>query len=224
MTPRERILTLLRDAQGQYFGESVTQLEHALQCADLARASGADNEMILAALLHDIGHLIAVGDETGSPDHDRIGATFLKELRFSERVTELVSGHVQAKRYLAWMEPSYQKQLSSASKHTLAQQGGPMSSEEARDFEQDRLFAEKIKLRHWDELAKSPVRTPRSWTPTPSCWTSTCPISEPKPQSNLNIPRSAVLRALRRGNSAKVGVRNHQSGNTEIGVVEQIRE
>jgi 2-amino-1-hydroxyethylphosphonate dioxygenase (glycine-forming) len=156
MTPRERILTLLRDAQGQYFGESVTQLEHALQCADLARASGADNEMILAALLHDIGHLIAVGDETGSPDHDRIGATFLKELRFSERVTELVSGHVQAKRYLAWMEPSYQKQLSSASKHTLAQQGGPMSSEEPRDFEQDRLFAEKIKLRHWDELAKVP--------------------------------------------------------------------
>ncbi len=156
MTATERILALLRDAQGQYFGEPVTQLEHALQCADLARASGADGEMIIAALLHDIGHLIAQGDETGAPDHDRIGAGFLKHLGFSTRVTELVSGHVQAKRYLAAMDSGYQTRLSEASKHTLEQQGGPMSAQEARDFEQDRLFADKIKLRHWDELAKVP--------------------------------------------------------------------
>lgn len=112
--------------------------------------------MILAALLHDIGHLVEQGNETGAPDHDTIGASFLKQIGFSARVTELVAGHVQAKRYLASSDPGYQAQLSDANKHTLQQQGGPMSREEAKAFKQDRLFTDKIKLRRWDEQAKVP--------------------------------------------------------------------
>src|SRR5262245_13473590 len=136
-TKVEHVLNLLQLAQGEYFGEPVTQLEHALQCAQLARSSGADDELVIAALLHDIGHLIAEGDETGSPDHDRIGANYLRQLGFSARVVELIAGHVQAKRYLTATNPDYFARLSGASKQTLAAQGGPMSPAEVESFEWD---------------------------------------------------------------------------------------
>ena len=150
----DRIIGLLRGAQGEYFGEPVTQLEHALQCAQLARSSDADDETVIAALLHDIGHLVAPGDETGSVEHDRIGADYLLQLGFSAGVAELVAGHVQAKRYLTAVDSHYYSQLSDASKRTLQQQGGSMSPAEAKAFEQDPMFQAKLTLRHWDEQAK----------------------------------------------------------------------
>src|SRR5690348_578212 len=101
----DQIMELLKTAgQSAYFGEPVTQLEHALQCAQLARDSGGDTEMIIAALLHDIGHLLeeeGVHHETvGVIDHDAVGARYLRDRGFSDRVAQLVSGHVAAKRYL----------------------------------------------------------------------------------------------------------------------------
>ena len=152
----DHLTTLLEGAQDEYFGEAVTQLEHALQCAHLAREAGADEEMVTAALLHDIGHLIAEGGEIGTPDHDRAGAAYLSQVGFGERVVQLVSGHVEAKRYLTATNPDYCDRLSEASKQTLAQQGGPMSQAEAEAFEADPLFVEKLRLRSWDERAKMP--------------------------------------------------------------------
>jgi 2-amino-1-hydroxyethylphosphonate dioxygenase (glycine-forming) len=150
------LMSLLEGAQGEYFGEPVTQLDHALQCAQLARDAEADDETVLAALLHDIGHLIAEGGATGAPDHDQAGAGYLRQLGFSDRVVELIAGHVQAKRYLTAMNPDYHARLSEASKQTLALQGGPMSQAEAQAFERDSMFVDKLRLRAWDEKAKAP--------------------------------------------------------------------
>src|SRR5258708_793551 len=85
-----------------YFGEPITQLEHALQSAQLAREAGCDEELILAALLHDVGHLVpeAHREEVGVVDHDQVGAVYLRDRGFSARVVALVEGHVEAKRYL----------------------------------------------------------------------------------------------------------------------------
>lgn len=120
----DHLLELVGDAHGDYFGEPITQLEHALQCAYLAHVSGADDELVAAALLHAIGHLIADGD-IGAPDHDAIGAAYLRQLSCSDRVADLVAGHVQAKRYLTAVKPEYYGHLSDASKQTLASRAVP---------------------------------------------------------------------------------------------------
>ena len=154
----DHLLELVGEAHYEYFGEPVTQLEHALQCAHLALVSGADDELVAAALLHDIGHLIADGDdETGAPDHDAIGGTYLRQLGCSDRIADLVAGHVQAKRYLTAVKPEYYRQLSDASKHTLVNQGGPMSPDQVSAFAKDPLFTDKLRLRTWDERAKEPA-------------------------------------------------------------------
>jgi putative nucleotidyltransferase with HDIG domain len=153
------ILELLRRADGQYFGEQVTQLEHALQCAHLARISGADDELVIAALLHDIGHLLEPAGVVGIAGHNRLGSDYLRDAGFSNRVCSLVAGHVDAKRYLTAVNPEYYARLSDASKQTLAQQGGPMSAGEIQAFENDPLLREKLRLRVWDEQAKVPGLT-----------------------------------------------------------------
>src|SRR5579863_3631098 len=124
----DQILDLLETAgQSAYFGEPVTQLEHALECAQLARDAGSDEEMAIAALLHDIGHLLEGEglhhDAVGVVDHDAVGARYLLERGFSDRVAQLVSGHVAAKRYLTRTNPSYFVRLSPASLATLELQG-----------------------------------------------------------------------------------------------------
>jgi putative nucleotidyltransferase with HDIG domain len=142
-----------------YIGEPVSQLEHALQCAALARAAKAAPEEVLAALFHDIGHLIA---PKGSPEmaglgillHEELGAKWLSELGFKPSVCALVASHVNAKRYLAHRKAGYYAALSEASRGTLAFQGGPMSESEALEFEADPRFAAKVRLRMWDEAAK----------------------------------------------------------------------
>ena len=144
----------------EYSGEKVSQLEHMVQSAQLARAEGFDDEVVLAAFLHDIGHIAEKAtDENamssyGIKDHEAIGASFLENHGFSFRITRLVASHVAAKRYLTLREPGYYDKLSEASKHTLEFQGGPMSDEEADLLEEDPLFREIIQMRRWDEAAK----------------------------------------------------------------------
>ncbi len=142
-----------------YIGEKISQLEHALQCGDLALNAGADDELILGSFLHDIGH-ICVGEtaprmgEFGVEKHEDVGAEFLKSIGFSKRVCDLVRGHVNAKRYLAFKNAGYSKNLSSASTATLVFQGGPMGMDEALFFETSPYFRNILQLRAWDEAAK----------------------------------------------------------------------
>lgn len=145
-----------------YFGEPITQLEHALQCAQLAEEAGADDDTIVAAFLHDIGHLLppdlAGGymDGYGTVDHERLGADYLRERGFSEKVGQLIEHHVNAKRYLVFKNPAYFARLSEASVKTLEFQGGPMKATEAAAFETNPYFKGILLMRTWDEQAKIP--------------------------------------------------------------------
>ncbi len=155
----DAIVRILEASAGtDYIGEAVSQLEHALQCAHFAEQAGASDEAVIAALLHDMGHLIDAQapsmDGLGVVDHETLGADFLRSLGFSEAVARLVEGHVQAKRYLTFARPAYAARLSEASRGTLTWQGGPMSAEEARTFEADPLFRQMLAVRSWDERAK----------------------------------------------------------------------
>lgn len=144
----------------EYAGEKVTQLEHMVQAARLAEQEGYEEEVILAAFLHDIGHICvsAQGEDAmdgwGIKDHEEVGADYLREKGFSKRLARLVASHVEAKRYLTWKDPLYYEQLSDASKKTLEYQGGPMLTDEALAFEAHPLFSLIIKMRHWDDVAK----------------------------------------------------------------------
>ena len=144
----------------EYSGEKVTQLEHMVQAAQLAQQQGYDEEVVLAAFLHDIGHICVDSglennmDGFGIKDHEEVGADFLKQKGFSKKVIRLVESHVEAKRYLTRRDPDYYEQLSEASKKTLEFQGGRMSEEEADAFEKYPLFNLIIGMRRWDEAAK----------------------------------------------------------------------
>ena len=144
-----------------YIGEPVTQLQHASQAADQARAAGYDDDVVCAAFLHDVGHLCAQDTphermgRFGVARHERIGADYLRRHGFSERVVRLVGEHVNAKRYLTFARPDYYARLSDASRHTLDYQGGPMTAAEAAAFEADPLFPLILKMREWDEAAKA---------------------------------------------------------------------
>ena len=143
-----------------YIGEPVSQLEHMSQSAQLAMDEGFDDEVVLASFFHDIGHICAMSNEEnnmggfGVKSHEKIGADYLREKGFPERIAKLVESHVQAKRYLTFKYRDYFNQLSEASKKTLEFQGGVMSKEEAMAFERDPLFETSILMRKWDELAK----------------------------------------------------------------------
>jgi phosphonate degradation associated HDIG domain protein len=147
-----------RFGDSDYIGEPVSQIEHMSQAAELAMAEGFDDEVVLAAFFHDIGHICAEDAENmdgfGVVSHERLGADYLRRAGFSERVARLVEYHVQAKRYLTLKEPGYYGRLSEASRRTLEFQGGVMTAEEAEAFEQDPLCAVSLRMRQWDELAK----------------------------------------------------------------------
>jgi phosphonate degradation associated HDIG domain protein len=146
--------------RADYIGERISQWEHACQAAQWAQKEGFDDEVVLAALLHDIGHLCALGAELpqmdgfGAVEHEKLGAAFLRSRGFSNNVVKLVESHVAAKRYLCFAEPAYMEQLSDASKQTLKFQGGPMNAKEAMEFRSDPLHRVIIRMRHWDEMAK----------------------------------------------------------------------
>ena len=140
-----------------YIGEPVSQVEHMSQAAALAEAEGYDDEVILAAFFHDIGHLCATAesmDGMGNVDHEKLGAQFLLERGFSARLANLVNGHVIAKRYLTYKHPEYFEKLSPASRVTLNFQGGVMDVEEAIEFEQHPDADLIIRMRYWDDEAK----------------------------------------------------------------------
>ena len=149
-----------KHGSNEYAGEKISQLEHMVQAAQLAKEGGYDDEIVLAAFLHDIGHICAANYITenmngfGVMNHEKIGANFLRKRGFGERIARLVENHVSAKRYLTFKYPEYYEGLSDASKKTLEFQGGRMNYDEAMLFEQDELFEEFIAMRRWDELAK----------------------------------------------------------------------
>jgi predicted HD phosphohydrolase len=126
-------------------------------------AEGFDDEVVLAAFFHDIGHICAEDAESmggfGVVSHERLGADYLRRAGFSERLARLVEYHVQAKRYLTLREPGYFERLSEASRRTLDYQGGVMTDAEADAFEQDPLCAVSLRMRQWDEQAKQ-MRVP----------------------------------------------------------------
>ncbi|WJD70048.1 HDIG domain-containing protein [Pseudomonas asiatica] len=146
-----------RHGSDDYIGEAITQLEHMSQAAQLAMAEGFDDEVVLAAFFHDIGHLCG-GDGSmggyGVVSHERIGAEYLRRCGFGERMARLVQYHVEAKRYLTLRQPGYYQRLSEASRRTLEYQGGVMSEDEADVFERDPLFEVSLRMREWDERAK----------------------------------------------------------------------
>jgi phosphonate degradation associated HDIG domain protein len=157
----DRIFTLFRDkGQGAYFGEAVTQTEHALQSAHLAEQSGSAPELIAAALLHDVGHLLHslpedIAEHGTDGRHEERGASWLKRY-FGPAVVGPVGLHVAAKRYLCAVEPDYHAGLSEASQCSLRLQGGPMSQEEVCRFEQEPGFRSAVAVRRWDDQAKVP--------------------------------------------------------------------
>ena len=143
-----------------YIGEPVSQLEHMSQAAALAMEEGCDEEVILAAFFHDIGHLCADEGEAesmdgmGNVDHEVLGANYLLKLGFSERLAALVKSHVIAKRYLTYKYPEYYNKLSDASKTTLEFHGGRMTPDEAAMFEEDPDCELYVRLRYFDDKAK----------------------------------------------------------------------
>ncbi len=149
---------LSKASERGYIGEPVSQLEHALQAAHFAKQYDSENSsLIVAALLHDIGHMIEGAQRMGKlgvMDHEQVGAEFLKKLGFKKEVYELVASHVAAKRYLVSKFDAYRGTLSEASQQTLAYQGGFMNTEEMNDFESHSLFKDFIKIRHFDDAAK----------------------------------------------------------------------
>lgn len=151
-----------RQGESQYGGECINQREHALQTAWLAEQSGASGTLVAAALLHDVGHLLHHlpndAPDKGIDDvHEQVGYDYLCNL-FPDTVTEPVRLHVDAKRYLCAADSSYYDQLSPPSVTSLHLQGGPMSQEEAAEFEANAHFQDAVSLRRWDDLAKDPER------------------------------------------------------------------
>jgi len=157
----DTILRTLHDlGQGAYFGEDVSECQHALQTAHLARLAAASDDLIVAALLHDIGHLlhglpedIAVRKIDGR--HEDAGSNWLARY-FPASVVDPVRLHVAAKRYLCAVEPAYLGKLSTSSQRSLELQGGPFDADEVRRFETEPFSREAVDLRRWDDAAKVP--------------------------------------------------------------------
>lgn len=149
----------------QYTGEPVTQLQHALQSAYLGEQEGASDELVTAAFLHDLGHLLHdLGDTPslhGVDDvHQYRVVPFLRGL-FSSGVIDAIQRHVDAKRFLCASRPEYYASLSEDSKRSLKLQGGIFSKEEADQFIAEPGASDAVRLRLWDDLAKQPsLQTP----------------------------------------------------------------
>lgn len=145
---------------GDNYGEGVSQLEHALQCGICAERDGATPAMIVATLLHDIGHMLHdfpddIADQGIDTRHESLGSAWLSQ-HFGPEVSEPVRLHVPAKRYLATKEPGYFELLSEASVLSLKLQGGLMSAQEVAAFEREPYYRDGIQLRRWDDEGKIP--------------------------------------------------------------------
>jgi len=153
-------LLFARHGSAQYSGEPVTQLEHALQTAHLAEQSDADDALVTACLLHDLGHLLNEQGETptlrGIDDtHQYFALPFLRGL-LPDAVLMPIKLHVDAKRYLCATNASYYARLSDDSKRSLALQGGPFDAANAGVFLDQPGARDAVLLRQWDDLSKQP--------------------------------------------------------------------
>jgi predicted HD phosphohydrolase len=133
----------------------VDQLSHALQTAGQAVAAGADDELVLAALLHDVGRAAALAGEDPSAGHDVVGRRLVTRL-LGERAGWLVGAHAEAKRCLVATDPAYRDRLSPTSVRSLGRQGGSMSGPESAAFLAHPWAADALRLRRWDDAAKVP--------------------------------------------------------------------
>jgi predicted HD phosphohydrolase len=159
----DRLLAAMATSAARRYGaERVSELAHALQCAELAREAGADEELTLACLLHDVGRFAVDqaliwdrvgGGRAGGRGHHEVGADLIAPY-VPERVAWLVRMHADAKRYLCSTEPGYHATLSPASQHTMTLQGGFMSPEEVARHAAHPWFGDALRLRRWDDLAK----------------------------------------------------------------------
>eukprot|EP00331_Platyophrya_macrostoma_P033699 CAMPEP_0176435256 /NCGR_PEP_ID=MMETSP0127-20121128/17200_1 /TAXON_ID=938130 /ORGANISM="Platyophrya macrostoma, Strain WH" /LENGTH=200 /DNA_ID=CAMNT_0017818221 /DNA_START=102 /DNA_END=704 /DNA_ORIENTATION=+ len=145
-----------RGAEG-YYGEDVTQQEHAIQTAMQGEEEGADEALIIAGLLHDVGHLLHnlgedIAEQGIDTQHEIMGASYLKQW-FGPAVTEPIRLHVPAKRYMC-LDKDYMDNLSAASKLSLKLQGGVFTKEEAEAFMKNPYAKDAVRLRKWDDLAK----------------------------------------------------------------------
>ena len=160
MTTLDDIEALLRRrGDEQYSGEPVTQLEHALQSAALAEADGADDELVTAALLHDLGHLVhelgATPTLRGVDDlHQFAALPFLRGL-FGARTLDAIRLHVDAKRWLCATRPGYHDALSVDSQRSLRLQGGIFGAAQAAAFAAQPGADDAVRVRLWDDLAKT---------------------------------------------------------------------
>ena len=157
----QTIMQLFRDyGERDYIGENVTQLDHMIQTAMCAERDGADDQTIVAAFLHAIGHLLGLQqqhdqmDDYGTANHDQIGADYLRQHNFPYKVCKLVENHVLAKRYMITLDPTYYNLLSNASKKTLEYQGGRMSDDEMYEFDTDPYKQIYIQFRTWEDSSK----------------------------------------------------------------------
>jgi phosphonate degradation associated HDIG domain protein len=157
----DKVMALLVEAGAhRYGGEPVSQLEHALQCAQRAEAENARDELVIAALLHDLGHLLhTLGDEAaqqGVDDKHEVRALHLLRRAFGDAVLEPIRLHVDAKRYLCRADPAYHDALSPASKLSLRLQGGVFTAAQAQRFITQPFGRDAARLRTWDDRAKTP--------------------------------------------------------------------
>lgn len=161
-TSVDEVLALYTRWGADRYDEELSQLDHALQTAALADHAGASDELVVAALLHDVGHLLdleaaAATGRSGPADtdlhHEAAGARYLADL-FPPAVTAPIALHVRAKRYRCAVDPAYQDRLSAGSTASLVRQGGPLTAEDARAFEQLPGHADAVALRGWDDGGK----------------------------------------------------------------------
>lgn len=177
-------ITALFHTQGavQYGAEAINQQQHALQCAHLAEQAGGTPELITAALLHDLGHLLALDLGTKNPAaddlHQYMPMPFLRGV-FADAVLEPIRMHVDAKRYLCHVDRKYWASLSPASQRSLELQGGPFTQEEAAAFIVQPYATDAVALRRWDDLAKDPAATPPGWDHYAAVLETACLASRP---------------------------------------------
>ena len=162
------IIELYRTAGAARYGmEAVSQEQHALQCAVLAERAGSPPELVAAALLHDLGHLVGAGradDAAVRNDlHEYASIPFLRGT-FTEAVIQPIRLHVDAKRYLCAVSSGYREALSPASQRSLALQGGPFTPDQAQAFIRQPYAGQAVALRRWDDSAKDPMAAAPGWS------------------------------------------------------------
>jgi phosphonate degradation associated HDIG domain protein len=153
------VLALYERWGRDHYDEALSQLDHALQTAAFGLQDGAADELVVAALLHDVGHLLELevtgpdGDRSTDLHHESVGARYLSDL-FAPEVTSPIALHVRAKRYLCTVDPAYANRLSAGSRRSLERQGGSLDRQQVTAFEAVDGFDGAVALRRWDDAGK----------------------------------------------------------------------